>query len=390
MVKVSEIKGDLDTLRASQVTKAGSTDPLLMGVMVNRQGELCTLTTFDGISCTTIRDRDWGALIPEGGFVLPAEFAQLFKELEKDAEVVIAKVKNSQVEVKRDKSKWCFPMSSDTTAFYPIGEDIISNKVASTSVYLDGELLKEAIVNVFPSMGEESTALCCAEFILNPQARELTVAATDLRRTTIWKAVNVKYPDLPLPEYRLLIPGQKLLALAKFVKDSPELQISFTESVIIFESPSLKTLIALRLLNDRDYPPVLNLFKLPLSAGYTIVPKDLIKAIKRVRVLLPSHKLSLAPTLLLKFENDNIQISHESELFLENVPYKMLEIEGQQHPKSFESALNIDYLNKALTPLTGTECDIKLHSNIVAVTSNALGGFVTHFIATVTPKKQLN
>jgi len=384
MVKVSEIKADLETLRASQVTKAGNTDPLLMGVMVTRQGELCNLTTFDGISSTTLTGRDWGQSIPEGGFVLPSGIASILRMLNKGAEVQISKVKTGQFEIKQEASKWRFPMSLNTSAFYPIGEDIINNQVDSTSINIDGELLKEAITNVYYSIGKEHTALCCAEFIFNLEDSEFIAVATDSRRTTIWKTINVKFPSLPLAKYRILIPGQKLLALGKFVKDCAEVQISFTDSVIVFENPALKTSLSIRLLDGRGYPPALNLFKLPLTAGYTIEPKELINALKRAKVLLPENKLAQSSTLLLRFESENIRISHECDLFVENVSYKPLPLEGIEQPESFDIALNLDYLNAALTPLTGKNCDIKLHSNVALITSDTLGGSVTHFIATVT------
>src|SRR4028119_429990 len=228
MVKVSKIKADLDSLLASQVKKAGSTDPLLMGVMVNRQGKLSTLTTFDGISCTTIQDRDWGELIPEGGFVVPAGFTSIFKMLDKEAEVQVAQTKKGQIEVNQGSSKWRFPMSLQTESFYPMGEEILLNRVACTPIEFEGDLLREAIVNVYPSIGKEYTAMCCAQFILKPLAGELIAIATDNRRLTLSKAINVKYPDLPLPEYQFILPGSKLLALAKFLKDTERIQVHFT------------------------------------------------------------------------------------------------------------------------------------------------------------------
>lgn len=386
MVKVIEIKTDLETLKASQVSKAGGSDPLLMGVMVKREGQFCNLTTFDGISSTTLTARDWGQSIPEGGFVLPAGVGNIFRMLSKGAEVQISKVKTGQIEIKQGASKWRFPMALDTSAFYPIGEDIINNKVESTSINIDGELLKEAITNVYYSIGKEHTALCCAEFIFNLKDSEFIAIATDSRRTTIWKAVNVKLPPLPLPEYRVMLPGQKLLALGKFVKDCSEVQLSFTDSVIVFENHALKTSLSIRLLDGKGYPPALNLFKLPLSAGYTIEPKEMINALKRAKVLLPENKLALNSTLLLRFESENIRISHECDLFVENVSYKPLPLEGIEQPDSFDIALNLDYLNAALTPLTGKNCDIKLHSNIALISSDTLGGSVTHFIATVGKK----
>lgn len=386
MVKVSEIKADLETLRASQVTKPNGSDPLLMGVMVNRQGELCDLTTFDGVSSTSLTGRNWGQSIPEGGFVLPAGIASIFKMLNKDAEIQIAKVKTGQIEIKQGASKWRFPMSLNTSAFYPIGKDIIDSKVESTSINLDGELLKEAITNVYYSIGKEHTALCCAEFIFNIKDSEFIAVATDSKRTTIWKAVNVKFPALSLPEYRIMIPGQKLLALGKFVKECSEVLLSFNHSVMVCENPAMQTSLSIRLLDGRGYPPALSLFSLPLSAGYTIEPKELINALKRAKVLLPENKLAQDNTLLLRFESENIRISHECDLFVENVSYKPLPIEGIEQPKLFEIALNLDYLNAALAPLTGKNCDLKLHSNVALISSDTLGGLVTHFIATVGKK----
>lgn len=388
MVKVSEIKADLETLKAS-VSKAGATDPLLMGVMVNRQRELCTLTTFDGISATTLTGRNWGLSIPEGGFVLPGGFANIFKMLNKDAEVQISKVKTGQIEIKQGSSKWCFPMSLNTSGFYPMGEDIIKGQVESISVTLDGDLMKEAIASVFYSIGKESTNFCCAEFVLNVKDSELIAVATDIRRATLWKAVNVKFPTLPLPEYRILIPGQKLLALGRFVKDCADVQVSFTNSVIVFENTALKTSLSIRLLSGEGYPPVKSLFEIPPTAGYTIEPKELISAIKRAKILLPDNKFAQDNSLILTFENENIRISHECDLFVENVSYKPLPIEGIQQPELFDIALNIDYLLAALSPLTGKNCDLKIQEKSAAmISSETLGGSVTHFIALVHKKNK--
>lgn len=383
MVKVSEIKSDLETLRASQVTKAGSTDPLLMGVMVTRKEELCTLTTFDGISSTTLTGRDWGQSIPEGGFVLPAGFASIFRMLDKGAEVQISKVKTGQIEVKQGASKWRFPMSIKTESFFLMGEEILSSQVASTSIEFEGDLLREAILNVFPSIGKEYTALCCAQFIIKPEAGELIAIANDSRRSTVWRAVNVKYPDLPLPEYQFIIPGSKLLALAKFLKDTEKVEVHFTHALAVFESVETKTSFTVRLLDGKEYPPVLKLFEIPFVAGYTIAPKEFLTCLKRIRILLPENKLLVVNPIDLTFENNNVKITNESDLFTENFPYEVLEIEGTETPSVFESRLNIDYINGALSILTGKECDIKLQSSIVSIGSNTLAGSVTHFIATV-------
>lgn len=383
MVKVSEIKGDLEKLRASQVTKAGSTDPLLMGVMVTRQGELSNLTTFDGISSTTLTGRDWGQSIPEGGFVLPAGFANIFRMLDKGAEVIIEKVKTGQIQVKQGTSKWRFPMSINTESFFPMGEEILSNRVACTSIEFEGDLLREAILNVYPSIGKEYTALCCAQFILKPQARELIAIANDSKRSTVWKAVNVKYPDLSLPEYQFIIPGFKLLALAKFLKETEKVEVHFTNAVAVFESVETKTSFTVRLLKEENYPPVLKLFEIPFSAGYTIAPKEFLTCLKRIKILLPDNKLLVVNPIDLTFENNNVKITNESDLFTENLACENLEIEGVETPSVFESRLNIDYINGALSILTGKECDIKLHSSIVSISSDTLAGSVTHFIATV-------
>jgi DNA polymerase III sliding clamp (beta) subunit (PCNA family) len=383
MIKVSEIKADLDTLRTSQVTKAGSTDPLLMGVMVNRQGELCTLTTFDGISSTTLTGRDWGQSIPEGGFVVPATFANLVRTLDKEAEVAIEKVKTGQVQVKQGSSKWRFPMSLQTESFYPMGEEILSNRVACTSIELESDLLREAILNVFPSIGKEYTALCCAQFIVKPQAGELIAIANDSKRSTVWKAVNVKYPDLPLPEYQFILPGGRLLALAKSLKNSEKVEVHFSNAVAVFDSIETNTSFTVRLLKEENYPPCLKLFEIPFAAGYTIAQKEFLTCLKRIKILLPENKLAATNLVDLRFENDNVKVTNKSDLFTEVLGCKSLDIEGIESPSVFESRLNVNYIDKALSILTGKECDIKLHSNIVSVASTTLMGSVTHFIATV-------
>lgn len=384
MIKVSEIKADLDTLRASQVTKAaGGTDPLLMGVMVRRQGELCTLATFDGISSTTLTGRNWGQSIPEGGFVLPAGFANIFKTLDKTTEVTIEKVKTGQIQIKQGASKWRFPMSTQTEAFYPMGEEILSNQITSTSIEFEGDLLREAILNVYPSIGKEYTALCCAQFIMKPGEGELYAVAFDSKRSTVWKAVNVKYPDLPFPEYQFILPGSKLLALAKFLKNSEKVEVHFTDTLAVFESVETKTSFTIRLLNSKDYPPILKLLKSSFVAGYTIAPKEFLTCLKRIKILLPENKLLTINPIDLTFENESVKITNQSDLFTENLVCKTLEIEGLEAPSVFEIRLNIEYINGALSILTGKECDIKLHSNIASISSNTLAGSVTHFIATV-------
>lgn len=383
MAKVSEIRADLDSLLASQVKKAGTTDPLLMGVMVNRQGKLSSLTTFDGISCTTIRDRDWGESIPEGGVVLPAAFANLIRTLDKTSEVVIEKVKTGQVQVKQGSSKWRFPMSTETESFYPMGEEILSNRVACTSIEFESDLLREAILNVFPSIGKEYTALCCAQFIIKPQAGELIAIAYDSKRSTAWKAVNVKYPDLPLPEYQFILPGTKLLALAKFLKDIEKVEVHFTDSLAIFESVKTKTSFTVRLLDGKEYPPVLKLFDIPFTAAYTIAPKEFLTCLKRIKILLPENRFGTINAIDLTFENDNVKITNKSDLFTENLACKNLDIEGMENSSVFESRLNVNYIDEALSILTGKECDMKLNSSIISVTCNTLAGSVTHFIATV-------
>jgi DNA polymerase III sliding clamp (beta) subunit (PCNA family) len=385
MIKISEIRADLDSLLASQVKKAGTTDPLLMGVMVNRQGELCTLTTFDGISSTTITERDWGQSIPEGGFVLPAAFANLIRTLDKEAEVTIEKVKTGQVQVKQGSSKWRFPMSLQTESFYPMGEEILSNRVACTSIQFESDLLREAILNVFPSIGKEYTALCCAQFIIKPKVGELIAIANDGKRSTAWKAVavNVKYPDLPLPEYQFILPGTKLLALAKFLKDTEKVEVHFTDSLAIFENVETKTSVTIRLLDGKEYPQVLKLFTIPFVTGYSLAPKEFLTCLKRIKILLPENKLGAINPVDLRFENDRVKITNKSDLFTEILTCKNLEIEGVENPSVFESRLNFEYINGALSILTGKECDMKLHSNIVSVASTTLMGSVTHFIATV-------
>jgi DNA polymerase III sliding clamp (beta) subunit (PCNA family) len=383
MVKVSEIKVDLDSLLASQVRKAGTTDPLLMGVMVNRQGKLSTLTTFDGISCTTIRDRDWGELIPEGGFVVPAGFANIFKMLDKEAEVTIEKVKKGQVQVKQGSSKWRFPMSTEIESFYPMGKEILSNRAACTSIEFEGDLLREAILNVYPSIGKEYTTLCCAQFIIRPQSGELIGIAFDSKRSTVWKAVNVKYPDLPLSEYQFILPGTKLLALAKFLKDTEKVEVHFTDSLAVFESIKTKTSFIIRLLNGKEYPPVLKLFCTPFTAGYTIASKEFLACLKRIKLLLPENRFVAINPVDLSFENNNVKITNKSDLFTEVLACKSLDVEEIENPSVFESRLNFEYLNGALSILTGKECDVKLHSSLALISSNTLAGSVTHFIATV-------
>jgi DNA polymerase III sliding clamp (beta) subunit (PCNA family) len=263
-----------------------------------------------------------------------------------------------------------------------MGEEILSNRVACTSIEFESDLLREAILNVYPSTGKEYTALCCAQFIIKPQAGELIAIATDNKRSTLWKAINVKYPDLPFPKYEFILPGAKLLALAKFLKETEKIQIHFSDSLAVFESSEAKTSLTIRLL-DSKYPPVLKLLEIPFTAGYTIAPKEFLACLKRIKILLPENKLGAINPIDLRFENDNIRITNKSDLFTEILACKNLDIEGIENPLVFESRLNFEYINGALSILTGKECDIKLHSNIVSVTSTTLMGAVTHFIATV-------
>lgn len=388
MVNVAEIKADLDLLKASQVSKSGaSVDPLLQGIKVARSGQLSTLTTFDGVSCTVLSDRDWGEGIPEGGFVLPPGFAQIFKILKKDADVQIVHKKKGQIEIKQGKSVWKFPMSLDCSAFHTVGESIIDGSIVSTCIPIDGDLLREALVNVFPSIGKDYTSLCSAQVILSPKTRKLTAVSTDLKRSTVWQTIDFKYPDLPLPEYTLILPGNKLLALSKFLKGCDKIDVYFTDALAVFECKDNNNSFSVRLIDSANYPPVLKLFELPFEAGYTVNPKELLNSLKRVKVLLPESKLGLDNTLCVQFEDGNMAISHDSDLFTENVDYEVLELAGVTAPSRFEGFLNLDYLTGALSLLSGSSCELKLHSTLCGISSTTLGGTVTHFIATVSKWK---
>src|SRR4028118_2257891 len=205
-----------------------------------------------------------------------------------------------------------------------MGEEILLNRVACTSIEFEGDLLREAIVNVYPSIGKEYTAMCCAPFILKPLAGELIAIATDNKRLTLSKAINVKYPDLPLPEYQFILPGSKLLALAKFLKDTERIQVHFTNSIAVFENIEAKTSLAIRLLNSK-YPPVLKLFEIPFVAGYTIEPKEFLACLKRIKILLPENKLGAINPVDLRFENSNVKITNKSDLFTEILSCKRSE-----------------------------------------------------------------
>lgn len=391
MVSVAKIKDDLKLLRASQVTKGGtSTDPLLQGIKVQRWGKLSALTSFDGVSCTTLSDRDWGEAIPEGGFILPAGFSQILNRFDNNADIEIVHTKKGQVEVKQGRSSWKFPMSSDCSAFYSIGDPIINGDIVSTAFFIDGDLLREALINVLPSLGKDYSAvcsLCSVQLILSPLAREFTAVATDLKRSTVWKAVDFDYPTLPLPEYSLILPGNKILALANFLKNCDKIVVSFTDSMAIFDCKDKKNSFALRLIDSVNYPPVRKLFELPFEAGYTVQPKELLDSLKRIKILLPDSNFGLDNTLSLRFEADNILISHVSDLFTENVACKVLELEGITAPAVFQGYLNLDYLKGALSLLSGSNCEIKIHSTLCAIGSETLGGTITHFIATVSRKE---
>lgn len=164
------------------------------------------------------------------------------------------------------------------------------------------------------------------------------------------------------------------------------MELYFSEAVAVFESPSAQTSISVRVLDGRQYPPVSNLLSLPFGAGYTVEPKELLNSLKRIKILLPENKLVANNNLMLKFENENIQISHECDLFVENVPCKVLPMEGSEPPLISETCLKLDYLNAALSRLVGSECDLKLNVAMAAISSNTLGGSVTHLIATVGKK----
>jgi DNA polymerase III sliding clamp (beta) subunit (PCNA family) len=389
MVNVEQIKSDLELLKTSQVTKGGiSTDPLLQGVKVDRTGKLSKLTTFDGASSTTLIDRDWGDAIPEGGFVLPNAFSQLLTRLDKNTEIEIVHTKKGQLEVKQNKSKWKFPMSLDCSAFSSVGDRIINGDIISTAFSIDGDLLREALLNVFPSLGKDYSTLCSAQIILSPLTREFTAIATDLKRSTVWKADNFNYPALPLPEYSLILPGNKLLPLSKFLKNCDKIEVLFTNSIAVFNCKDKNNSLSLRLIDSEKYPPVRKLFELPLEAGYNVNPKEFLDSLKRIKVLLPDSKLALDNTLDLRIEDENILISHKSDLFTENVACKVLELEGVTAPKLFQGRLNLDYLKGALSLLSGSNCEMKLHSTLCAIASTTLGGTITHFIATVSKQEE--
>lgn len=383
MVKVSEIKADVEALKASQHTKAEGGEPLLKGFKVSRTGKLTELTSYDGTSCTVLHDRDWGTEIPEGGFVLPAAVVQILRTIDKQAEITLLCKKKGQIEIKQGSSKWKFPMSLDTSNFLDISKTVMSESSNSICLSVDAELLREALVSVRPSIGEENSGYCCSQITFSPEKGELTAVSTDTRRSTVWQAVNVKYSpaSLPLPEYRLTIPGSKMLSLAKFLQEEGTVEVHFTNSVVVFKSKTQT--LAIRLLNVDNYPPILKLFSITPIAAYTITPKELVNALKRAKVLLPDSKIVSQSTLLLNFEGEILTIGHESDLFTDSVPCQPLSSAELTTPPKSSIALNLDYLKAALSLLSENSCDIKFNPQISSISSNTLNGVVTHFIATI-------
>lgn len=384
MVKVSQIKTDVDSLKASQLTKAGGSEPLLRGFKVTRTGTTTELTSYDGTSSTTLHDRDWGVEIPEGGFVLPASVIQILRTLDKTADITLLCKKKGQIEIKQGKNKWKFPMSLETGNFHDLTKNVMAEATESTCLTVDAEILREALINVFPSLGKEHSGYCSAQIILSPEKGELTAASTDMRRSTVWQAVNVKFSPsiLPLPEYKIMLPGDKILALGKFLQETKgNVEIHLTNPVAVFKNDSQT--LAIRLLDSTNFPPLLMLFTAKPIAAYTVSPKELVNALKRAKVLLPDNKIVTQNTLLLEFEENLVKLGHESNLFTEFVDCQPLSSADLVTPSKSAIALNLDYLKGALSLLSENSCDIKFNPQISSISCSTLNGVVTHFIATV-------
>jgi hypothetical protein len=223
--------------------------------------------------------------------------------------------------------------------------------------------------------------------IFSLDKKELTTCATDSRRSTIWQAVNVDYPVRPEPEYSLMLPGGKILAISKFLKTNPGMiDICFTESVAVFENPTNKSSIAVRLIDVRGYPPIRKLLELKVEAGYTVDPKLILDGIKRSRVLLPNTTLmSRDSTLKIDFDSVSncLTLSHESDLFTDEIVFKPLEMEGIETPSEYTVAINRDFLSAALSLLGKETCEIKINPQVVSVASPTLCGKVIHYISPV-------
>lgn len=396
MVKVTELKADLEALRASQARRSGG-ENLLSGFLVSNKGsEGVRLLSFDGVSATSLVGRNWGDSLPEGDFVLSAEFGQLLGILPADAEVKLTNNNQNQFEIRSGRSKWKFRISRDCDSFVPLGDLITNGEMASTCISFDAEFFRESLLSVYPSLGADQSGLNCVQLIFSLEKREFTTVATDSRRSTVWRAVNVDYPELPEKEYSLIIPGEKILQISKFLKTNPgKIDFCFSQALAVFESAENNISIAVRTIESQNFPLKLYqaLLQLPIEAAYGIKPKVILPALKRIKVLLPTNKILLSRYNALKFDfsitEESLTITHEFDLFTEDLTFQPLIDEKVSTPPEYTVALNLEYVAGALSLLGKEDCELRINPRIVAISSTTLHGTVSHYIATIEIAKDL-
>jgi DNA polymerase III sliding clamp (beta) subunit (PCNA family) len=382
MIAVKKIKADVEALKMSQKrAKGGSTEEILLtGFKLSKTGGTVTLTSFDGTSETVLCDRDWGESLPDGVMVISPQFLQIVERLDKESEIDLVSPNKGQLLIKQGRSKWKSPCAEDARGFYPLTEDILSGAQTSTCIELEGEVLREGLLNVYPSLSAENQSYCSAKINFNVEERTLTTMGTDTRRSSRWQAVNVVYPILPEKNYSVLIPGQKVLSLCKLLKVSGKIAIYFTDSIAVFHCAHEDTSFAVRLNDGSNYPPIERLLTLPFSNPYTVEPKALMLALKRAKVLLPSNKLVVSNTIKFTFEKDTekILIEHESDLFTEEVGFKKDALTD-----GYTVRLNLDYTLVAVSILTAETCDFLFNPAMVKIVSQTLHGELINIIAVV-------
>lgn len=391
MVQVAEILKDIESLAISQSRGRETIEnALLCGFKVEKTGsDTVKLTSFDGTSETVLTDRKWGIVFEGEAIVLPPDILRLLKTLQKDSEIALSSIKPGKFQIRQGKTqKWNLPSATDCNAFISLGARVVNGEEQSICIPIDPEILSEGIKNAYPSSMGDNAALQCMNLIFDVKNRTFTAVATDLKRSTVWQAVNVNYPTLPQDIYSLLLPGKKTLALAKFLKSATgKIDLFFTPSLAVFEAQESHAVFTIRLLSVDQYPPILRLLALPFTDSFSINTKEFLATLKRIKILMPENKLTTGNTIFLNFDQERgtFLIENANDLFVEEVGYKPSE--NGKSPKTYSVAVNLDFFFGAISILTADEFDLKFNPSIARITAPTLNGETTHLIATVSVSK---
>jgi DNA polymerase III subunit beta len=325
-----ELSRGLQTVLRSVGARAGI--PALSGVLIELTDTDLSLTTTDLELTTRVRLNLTGEA---GRILLPARLlAEIVRNLHSDEVELVTD--NGSVRVAGGRAK--FEIRSLAPEDFPR----VDSATDTRSITVEGKILSTALGQVAPAASRDETRPVLTGVLLEGEADELRIVATDSYR------LGVRSIQVPgAGDTKVLIPARAVLEVARLASAESEVRIDIASAQAGFHIGDV--VIQSRLI-EGEFPAYNQLLPQDLPAKLTVSKGPFIEALKRVAVLAQD-----ATPVFLELSGEAIKLSCHAQGLGEGDD----EVEGQYTGEEMRVAFNAAYLEAGMTATESDDVEIE-------------------------------